>query len=63
MGHYTLCQVSTKRQLSCSLKTKGQTISGYSLVLSEIISEIIVSAFLETINSNIQAINILKPML
>ena len=50
MGHYTLCKVSKKMQFKLSLLTKGQTISGYSHIQSELISGITVSTFLETIN-------------
>ena len=46
MEHYTLCQVSKKRHFWLLIESEGQTISGYSHILPEFISGIIVSAFL-----------------
>ena len=60
MGHYSLCEVSKKRQFSLFTKTKRQELSGYHHILSVPISGIIISAFFDTINLNIQpAIHIL----
>ena len=43
-------------QFKLFVKTKGHTIFGYSHILSELISGIILSVFLETIYVNNQAI-------
>ena len=44
------------------MKTKGRTLSGYFLILSELVSWITVSEFLETINFDNQAIYNLKDL-
>ena len=51
-GYYILIQASKKRQFKLFIKNKGQMISVYVHILSELISRINVSAFLETINFN-----------